>query len=50
MIVPIILRQTNKNTIMSVLKNLKDLVRLQCNRCGREWMYHGKNPYRTRCT
>ena len=35
---------------MSVLQNLKDPVRLQCKRCGREWMYHGRNPYRARCT
>jgi uncharacterized protein (DUF983 family) len=35
---------------MSVLQNLKKPVRLQCKRCGREWLYHGKNPYRARCT
>ena len=35
---------------MSVLQNLKNPVRLQCKRCGREWLYHGKNPYRARCT
>jgi ribosomal protein S27E len=49
-LLPIIPRETNKDTNMSVLQNLKGPVRLQCKRCGREWVYHGKNPYRARCT
>jgi hypothetical protein len=35
---------------MSVLQNLKKPVRLQCKHWGREWLYHGKNRYRVRCT
>lgn len=27
----------------------KDAKRLVCGRCGREWMYKGKNPYYASC-
>ena len=31
-------RQTNNGT------------KLQCQRCGRQWIYHGQNPYFALCT
>ena len=41
---------TVSNELDKILQNFKDPVSLQCKRCGREWLYHGKNPYRARCT
>jgi DNA-directed RNA polymerase subunit RPC12/RpoP len=33
-----------------ILHNLKEPARLQCKRCGHEWLYTGRNPYRARCS
>ena len=41
---------TVSNELDKILQNFKDPVSLQCKRCGHEWVYHGKNPFRVRCT
>ena len=40
---------TVSNELDKILQNFKDHS-LQCKRCGHEWLYHGKNPDRARCT
>ena len=40
---------TVPNELDKILQNFKDHS-LQCKRCGHEWLYHGKNPDRARCT
>ena len=41
---------TLSNEFDKILQNFKDPVSLQCIRCGHEWLDHGKNPDRARCT
>lgn len=43
-------KEEHRNVMSEVLQNLKDPVQLQCKRCGHEWSYKGKNPWRARCT
>ena len=38
------------NELDKIFQNFKDPVSLQCIRCGHEWLDHGKNPDRARCT
>ena len=40
---------TVPNELDKKLQNFKDHS-LQCKRCGRKWIYHGRNPYRARRT
>jgi ribosomal protein S27E len=49
LVVPITSKHKHRDTLMS-LQNLMGPVQLQCRRCGNEWTYKGKNPWRVRCT
>jgi ribosomal protein L37E len=31
-------------------KQTNNGTKLQCQRCGRQWIYHGRNPYFALCT
>jgi DNA-directed RNA polymerase subunit RPC12/RpoP len=46
-------REVDRDVMYSsgeILHNLKEPARLQCWRCGHEWLYTGMYPHRARCT